>query len=137
MRLYGKNYGIAYQIRDDILDLEASGNDLKPDVNKFRATLPLIHAYESANKEKQVLLESLLSEKTQESLSAFINELQVNLENSSLSYCARKMDEYIDRALESLAPLKKTIFKSYLKEMAELLRIKSPKINAQNIIYQT
>jgi geranylgeranyl pyrophosphate synthase len=137
LRLYGENYGVAYQIRDDIIDVETSGNDLQTDVNKFRATLPIIHAYDSANDEKQALFERLLSAKTQESLSAFLNEAQVYFENGSLGYCASKVDEYIDRAVASLAPLKESIFKCYLMEMAELLRIKEPKIGVQKFILET
>ena len=63
LRLFGENYGVAYQIKDDILDAEEWGNDLQPDVNKFRATLPIIHAYENADKEKQARFKRLLVRK--------------------------------------------------------------------------
>jgi len=132
LRLYGENYGVAYQIRDDIIDVETSGNDLQTDVNKFRATLPIIHVYDTANEEKQELLERLLSAKTQEGISAFLNEAQVYFKNGSLAYCASKVDEYIDRAVASLAPLKESVFKSYLIEMAELLRIRKPEIGVKS-----
>ena len=66
LRFFGENYGLAYQIRDDILDLAASKNDVQLDLDKFRSTLPIIHAYENANKEKQSLIEGLLSKKTKE-----------------------------------------------------------------------
>jgi geranylgeranyl pyrophosphate synthase len=137
LSIYGENYGVAYQIRDDILDAKTSANDLQPDVNKFRATLPIIHAYESANKEKQALLGRLLSAKTKESLSAFLSEVQVYFENGSLVYCANKVDEYVDRAVASLAPLKESTLKGYLVEMAESLRIKEPEIGVQKFIYET
>jgi geranylgeranyl pyrophosphate synthase len=137
LRLYGENYGVAYQIRDDIIDIETAGNDFQTDINKFRATLPIIHAYDSANDEKQALLESLLSAKTQESLSAFLNEAQVYFKNGSMGYCAGKVDEYINRAVASLALLKESIFKSYLTEMAELLRIKEPEIGVQKFVFET
>jgi geranylgeranyl pyrophosphate synthase len=136
LRLYGENYGVAYQIRDDIIDIETSGNDFQTDVNKFRATLPIIHAYDNANAEKQALLERLLSTKTQESMSAFLNEGQVYFKNGSLGYCAGKVDEHIDRAVASLAPLKESIFKSYLTEMAELLRIKEVELGVQKFIFE-
>ena len=137
LKLYGENYGVAYQIRDDIADVETSLNDLQTDIDKFRATLPIIHAYESANDEKQALLEKLLSAKTQESLRAFLNETQVYFKNGSLCYCASKTDEYIDRAVASLVPLKESIFKNYLIEMAELLRIKEPEIGVKKLIFET
>jgi len=136
LRFYGENYGVAYQIRDDIIDIENSGNDLQTDVNRFRATLPIIHAYDSANYEKQELLKRLLFAKTQENLSAFLNEAQVYFKNGSLGYCSSKVDEYVDRAVASLAPLKESIFKSYLTEMAELLRIKEPEIVVQELFFK-
>ena len=71
LRFFGENYGLAYQIRDDILDVEASKNDVQLDVDKFRSTLPIIHAYENASKENRALLEGLLSTKTKESLTIF------------------------------------------------------------------
>jgi heptaprenyl diphosphate synthase len=137
LRLYGWNYGIAYQIRDDILDAEASANDLQPDVNKFRVTLPIIHAFESASREKQELLQQLLSQRTQESLSVFIAELRFYLGNGSLDYCGGKADEFIDRAIASLAPLKESVFKGYLKEMAEQLRIRAAKSSKSLIVEET
>jgi octaprenyl-diphosphate synthase len=133
---FGLNFGIAYQIRDDILDVEAAGNDLQPDVNKFRVTLPIIHAYECANLEKQAFLERLLLAKTQESLSTLLNETQIYFDNGSISYCAGRVDDYVDRAVASLATLKESRFKRYLVEMAELLRVKQPEIRIQKIIDQ-
>ncbi|HMK95821.1 MAG TPA: polyprenyl synthetase family protein [Candidatus Limnocylindrales bacterium] len=128
LRVYGENYGVAYQIRDDMIDVENSGSDLQADLSRFRVPLPIINAYNNASDEKQVLLERLLSAKTQESLSAFLNEAQVYFKNGSLGYCARKIDEHIDRAVASLAPLEESTFKSHLAEMAELLRIKESEI---------
>ncbi|MGD0645820.1 MAG: polyprenyl synthetase family protein [Candidatus Bathyarchaeia archaeon] len=134
LRFFGENYGLAYQIRDDVLDAEASKNDLQPDANKFRATLPIIHAYENSNNKKQALLKGLLSTKTQESLKAFLNELSVNSEKSdSLSYCASKVDLYADKAVAGLSPLKESIFKDYLIQMAESLKLKEPNFGIQKI----
>ena len=134
LRFFGENYGLAYQIKDDILDAEASKNDLQPNVNKFRSTLPIIHAYENTSKEKRALLEGLLSTKTKESLLSFVNELSVNNEkNGSLRYCASKVDLYVDKAVAALSPLKTSIFKDYLIQMAESLRITESKVATQKI----
>ena len=134
LRFFGENYGVAYQIRDDISDVEASKNDVQLDVDKFRSTLPIIHAYENTSKENRALLEGLLSTKTKESLLSFLNELSVNLEKSdSPSYCASKVDLYVDKAVAGLCPLKESVFKDYLIQMAESLRIKEPKFGTQKI----
>ena len=134
LRFFGENYGVAYQIRDDILDVEASENNLQPATNEFLATLPIIHIYESTTKEERTLFERLLTANTQESLTAFLNKLNVNLEKSgSLCYCASKVDLYVDKAVAGLCPLKESVFKDYLIQMAESLRIKEPKFGTQKI----
>src|SRR5208283_2497233 len=33
LRVFGEDYGIAFQIRDDLIDVETSKNDVQPDVN--------------------------------------------------------------------------------------------------------
>ena len=137
LKRYGENYGVAYQIRDDISDAQVSASDLQPDANKFRATLPIIHAYESATSEKQAWLRRLLSEKTQESLKVFLDETQDHFKNGSLRYCASKVDDYVEGAVASLAHLKDSVFKSYLVEMAELLRVSDPRISAERVICET
>ena len=134
LRLFGENYGVAYQIRDDILDVEASKNDVQPDVGKFRSTLPIIQLFESEDKENRKLLEGLFASKTKVSPRSFLNALTLNLEKSgSLIYCASKVDLYVDKAIDSLCSLKESIFKEYLIEMAEGLRIKQPKCGSQKI----
>jgi geranylgeranyl pyrophosphate synthase len=137
LRHFGENYGVAYQIKDDIVDAQEWGNDLQPDVNKFRATLPIIHAYQTANKEQQVRFKRLLSAKKEENLSVFLKEVQIYLEKGSLDYCASRVDEYVDRAVSSVAPLKESRLKEYLVEMAESLRIKGPQLRVQKILPET
>ncbi|HKM60798.1 MAG TPA: polyprenyl synthetase family protein [Candidatus Bathyarchaeia archaeon] len=137
LRLFGENYGVAYQIKDDILDAQEWGNDLQPDVNKFRATLPIIHAYETAGEEKQVRFRRLLSAKTTQSLSIFLREVQPYFEKGSLNYCTNRLNMYVERAVASLAPLKETRFKSYLVEMAELLKVEEREVGIQKIAAET
>jgi len=137
LRLFGENYGIAYQIRDDILDAEKWGNDLQPDINKFRATLPIIHAYQTANPEKQVRFRRLLAANTAENLTVFLREVQVYFEKGSLDYCTSKVDDFVDSAVACLAPIRESRLKGYLKETAEGLRIKSPEVSVQKVLSET
>src|SRR5665647_340817 len=60
MKDFGENIGIAFQIRDDILDYEGTGLTGKTvgnDIKEKKITLPLIHALEqSANSKKRHIL---------------------------------------------------------------------------------
>jgi octaprenyl-diphosphate synthase len=48
LRLFGRNFGVAYQIRDDITDLyEAQGEKTRSDLSNGDLTLPLIYALQS------------------------------------------------------------------------------------------
>ncbi len=56
MKEFGENIGIAFQIRDDILDYEATGLTGKiagNDIKEKKITLPLIHALENASPQKE------------------------------------------------------------------------------------
>jgi octaprenyl-diphosphate synthase len=124
---FGENYGVAFQIRDDVTDVTTTENEVPSDVDEFRATLPLIHWYETAAKNADDLLQKLGSAKRKNFLDAraLIGKLCFNLESSgSLRYCTTKIDLYVDRAVEAVAPLRESVYKNYLVEMAESLRFK-------------
>jgi len=54
---FGENFGLAYQIKDDLLDIIPIKDTLPQDIKMFRATLPIIHLLKSANpKVKKELL---------------------------------------------------------------------------------
>ena len=78
-----------------------------------------------------------MSAKTGQNLSVFLREVQIYFEKGSLAYCANRVDEYVDRAVSSLAPLRESRFKGYLTEMAESLRIKEPEVSVQKIFHET
>jgi octaprenyl-diphosphate synthase len=64
---YGHFAGLAFQLVDDVLDFTASPEQLgKPvlsDLKEGKVTLPLIYALESAGKEGQRLVQTVLEEK--------------------------------------------------------------------------
>ena len=67
MAAFGRNLGIAFQIADDLLDLEgnesATGKSLGTDLAKRKMTLPLIHARESLDpRERKLFLAALVAD---------------------------------------------------------------------------
>ena len=125
---FGENFGLAYQIMDDLLDIAPIKDDLPQDIKMLQATLPIIHLFESAKPElKEKLFQAITAINTQNSNEKenTINMLRENLKSTgSLRYCADKIDQYVTNAIASLEPLKESPFKGYLIKMANSLKLK-------------
>lgn len=121
---FGENYGIAFQIRDDIADVDSVKNEIPPDINELRATLPMIYLSRCGSTEIGELLKKWESVKTKQILdNSVFHELHVELRNSgALSYCANRIDEFVINAIVSLDGLKDSPFKNYLIAMAQSCR---------------
>jgi octaprenyl-diphosphate synthase len=118
MKEFGESIGIAFQIRDDILDYEGngltgkiSGNDIK----EKKITLPLIHALEktSALRKKYILKIIENRKKTRSDIEEVIRFVS---ENGGIEYAALKMDQYRDKALAILDTYPESDVKNSLKE---------------------
>lgn len=104
MKDFGENIGIAFQIRDDILDYEGTGLTGKTvgnDIKEKKITLPLIHALEqSANSKKRQILNIV---KNKKKTRAEINEvISFVTDYGGLNYAELKMNQYRDKALAIL-----------------------------------
>ena len=124
---FGENFGLAYQIKDDLSDVTALENSIPQDINEFRANLPIIHLFESLEPDaREAFLEAISSVKAQSHAEevAFLDALRKSLENTgTLRYCADKVNRYVDDALSSLKPVKESVYKAYLIKMADSLRL--------------
>lgn len=100
MKELGENIGIAFQIKDDLLDYEgngltgkATGNDIK----ERKITLPLIYALEkSPGTERRHIINIVREHKKTK---AEINEvIKFVADNGGMNYAAKKMNQYRDKA---------------------------------------
>jgi geranylgeranyl pyrophosphate synthase len=112
---FGKNLGIAYQIRDDLSDVTSLREDLALSPNDFQ-TLPLIYM-----KGKEKGSEKMNKGEERKITSKQLYELLKD--SGALTYCTDKINEYLNRAVVSLESLKKTVYKKHLVELAEALRL--------------
>jgi len=104
MKDLGDNIGIAFQIRDDLLDYEGTGLTGKApgnDIKERKITLPLIYALEqSANSKKRHILSIVRSRKKTKSE---INEvIDFVAEYGGMQYAEMRMNQYRDKALAIL-----------------------------------
>jgi octaprenyl-diphosphate synthase len=118
MKDFGETIGIAFQIRDDILDYEgngltgkASGNDIK----EKKITLPLIHALEKAPLSRKKHILSIIGNK-KKSGSDVAEVVRFVTENGGMDYAALKMNQYRDKALAILDTYSDSEVKESLRE---------------------
>ena len=90
---YGKNFGIAYQLRNDYLDYfgdsSLTGKNIAEDLVEGKVTLPLIHSLRvSDDKERDVIVEKIHNPKSDN-----LSEINTVLKkNESDKYCAQMLD---------------------------------------------
>jgi geranylgeranyl pyrophosphate synthase len=109
---FGENFGIAYQISDDLSDIASLKKGLALGQNDFQ-TLPFIHLYESTGK-KESNFEALSPEELYDVLAS----------SNSLRYCSNKIKEYLNKAVSNLDNLRNSEYKDCLAEMAESIKLK-------------
>ena len=121
MKEFGESIGIAFQIRDDILDYEGngltgkiSGNDIK----EKKITLPLIHALEKASIVRKRYILKIIGnrKKTRSDIEEVINFVS---ESGGIEYAALKMEQYRDKALAILDTYPESDVKKSLKEFVD------------------
>ncbi|MGN7661800.1 MAG: polyprenyl synthetase family protein [Anaplasma sp.] len=102
LRNFGYNFGIAFQIMDDLLDYTAQRENLgKPSGSDFgdgKVTIPLIIAYASAGQEDKRLLKNALSDATADFATAFSYIKSQGITEQVVEFATG----YIDSALASL-----------------------------------
>ena len=117
-RQYAKAAGIAFQIKDDILDYagtDALGKPVGIDLEEQKITLPLLGALQGSEREAEIrnmVKEIHHSPECCETVREFVRE------RDGVGYATRILDEYIEKAVRSLDPLPDSTAKSYLVELA-------------------
>ncbi len=123
LRLYGENLGIAFQIRDDILDFTGTestiGKPVGGDLKEKKFTLPLIHAFTNAPSDRRkTVLRSLkkgVKRKDIDDIIRFVEEF------GGIAYARATAETYRDRAMEQLAALPDSEAKQSLLQLADFV----------------
>jgi octaprenyl-diphosphate synthase len=118
MKDFGENIGIAFQIRDDLLDYEGNGLTGKApgnDIKEKKITLPLIYALEqSANSKKRQILSIVKNKK--KSKNDIAEVIDFVSEYGGMEYAKLRMNQYRDKALAILDSYPESEAKESLKE---------------------
>ena len=118
MKEFGENIGIAFQIRDDLLDYETNGLTGKivgNDIKERKLTLPLIHALEiaSSSQKKKVMAIVKKKKKTKDEIKEVIDFVSAS---GGLEYAELKMNLFRDKALAILDSYQDCDYKNSLKK---------------------
>ena len=118
MKDFGENIGIAFQIRDDILDYESNGltgKTIGNDIKERKITLPLIQALELASSSKKRDILSVVRSK-KKTKSEIADVIQFVSSAGGLEYAEMKMNQYRDKALAILDSYPDSEYKTSLKK---------------------
>lgn len=121
MKDFGENLGIAFQIKDDLFDYESNGLIGKPtgnDIKEKKLTLPLIHALHNTDAKNRRRILSLIrrhhkKERKVQEIIAFVKA------NGGLEYAKEQMNNYAQKAIESLSAYPEGDSKEAMKKMVE------------------
>jgi len=123
---FGENFGIAYQLKDDLLDLISKKTGVLKDLRKGTLTLPLIHAYNHCSpyerKEIDYKIQTLLRSDSSKRTEATKQILRIIKKTGSQEYCEEKTDEFLRQAVGSIARIKSAEYRAYLGEMVKALK---------------
>ena len=123
---YGKNFGIAYQLRNDYLDYfgdsSLTGKNIAEDLVEGKVTLPLIHSLRvSDDKERDVIVEQIHNPKSDN-----LSEINTILKkNESDKYLEDLIDEFSNIAIECLDAYKSNDNYRALTSLTEMCKDRS------------
>jgi geranylgeranyl diphosphate synthase type I len=122
--VYGVNSGVAFQIKDDVLDMVAEpkklGKPIGSDIRKGKKTLIIVHALKHANKKNKALILKYLGKRkaTDSQVKKVIDALR---ETGSIDYADRRVSDLIDEGKKALDILPNNEAKDMLKRLADYL----------------
>ena len=119
MRLFGEHVGMAFQIKDDLLDYQNNGSIGKPsgnDIKEKKLTLPIIHVLKNASASDQKRILSIVKRhnKNKKKVQEVIDFV---IENGGLDYTTQKMHEYCEKALDLIKDIPESESKESLVEL--------------------
>ncbi len=122
MKQFGENLGIAFQIKDDLLDFSGDtaklGKPVGNDLQEHKITLPLIHALQSAGAEERVqamawLEQPVLDDETVQRIVSFVKA------KGGLTYADAVARKYAGQAAAILTKYPDSAVNTMLKKLVE------------------
>lgn len=117
---YGKYLGMAFQIADDVLDLQGdvqtTGKNIGDDLAEGKMTLPLIYARDNSNADDSQLLRGAIQKKSGEQ---FEQVLEIVTKSGGLAYSMDRAREHAEVAKKAIHTLTDSDYKQVLLKLAD------------------
>jgi len=116
---FGKNVGIAFQIKDDLFDYQkfnAIGKPVANDIKEKKMTLPLIYALQNSPKSDSRNIIFIIRKKSRDA-SRVDEVIDFVKQYGGLEYASEKMMEYKDRSITILNDFPDNDFKTSLIDL--------------------
>ncbi len=121
LRDFGENFGMCFQIIDDILDYKGNpeelGKNTGDDFREGKVTLPVIYAYREGNAEEKKFWQAVISEPDRRGSADFQTALTYIKQHNALEKSFQKAGEYNTLACAALKHLADLPVKHALAEM--------------------
>jgi octaprenyl-diphosphate synthase len=123
MKEFGKNLGISFQIRDDVLDYEGSlsvtGKRTGGDIKEKKITLPLIYSLNQVSKVKATEIRKIIKNgKDKPKVDLVINFVK---ENNGIEYAVGQARKYVASAKDALKKLPDSQSKLALEALVDFV----------------
>ena len=118
MKKFGEYTGIAFQIKDDLLDFstDITGKPKGTDLKEKKLTLPLIHSLKQADKSERKRIINLISRQSKKK-STYNEVIHFIEKNKGFEYAIQLMNDYRKKALNELLVYPENDFKTALFEL--------------------
>jgi octaprenyl-diphosphate synthase len=125
-RSFGEYVGMAFQIKDDLLDYQNNGSIGKPtgnDIKEKKLTLPIIHVLKNASSSDQKRILSIVKRhnKNKNKVQEVIDFV---IDKGGLDYTSNKMNEYKSKALDILSEMPENESKKALEELVNYVVVR-------------
>jgi geranylgeranyl pyrophosphate synthase len=122
---YGRGIGMAFQIRDDIIDLtkgKGRGGEIGCDIKEGKRSLIAIHSINTSSKNERQELLNILDKPREKTSSNEIHKV-INLynKNGSIEYAQKVGRKLVNTALKGLDPFPNSPYRKYLIELAKFI----------------
>ncbi len=123
---FGLALGTAFQVIDDVLDYEGEssvlGKNLGDDLREGKTTLPLIFAMQSCSPQEKALIQKAIEQNEEVELAPILSILQ---KTGAMQATKEMAHQQALLAIQSIAPLKESVYKKVLIQLASQLLLRS------------